>query len=83
MPALRGLLNSSSGVFLIWPPAVAMIGLLPVLLAQRAMRAGNSVTAPAITVAVFAVALAGMVFLWVRYRADMHEAAGLSAKGAN
>ena len=67
----------------LWPPAVAMIGLLPVLLAQRAMRAGNSVTAPAITVAVFAVALAGMVFLWVRYRADMHEAAGLSAKGAN
>ena len=37
----------------------------------------------AITVAVFAVALAGMVFRWVRYRADMHEAAGLSAKGAN
>ena len=67
----------------LWPPAVAVIGLLPVLMAQRAMRDGRPVTGPALTVAVFGVALAGLVFLWVRYRADMHEAAGLSAKGAN
>jgi hypothetical protein len=52
-------------------------------MAQRAMRDGRPVTGPALTVAVFGVALAGLVFLWVRYRADMHEAAGLSAKGAS
>lgn len=67
----------------LWPPAVAVIGLLPVLTAQRAMRAGDPVVGPAVTVAVFAMALVGLVFLWVRYRAEMHEAAGLSAKGAS
>jgi xanthosine utilization system XapX-like protein len=67
----------------LWPPAVAMIGLLPVLLAQRAMRGGDPVVGPAITVAVFALALVGVVFLWVRYRAEMHEAVGLAQKGAS
>ena len=67
----------------LWPPAIAMIGLLPVLLAQRAMRAGHDITGPAVTMAVFALSLSGLVFLWVRYRAEIHEAAGLSAKGAS
>ena len=47
------------------------------------MRAGHDITGPAVTMAVFALSLSGLVFLWVRYRAEIHEAAGLSAKGAS
>jgi hypothetical protein len=58
----------------LWPPAVAVIGLTPVLLAQRAMRAGEAVTAPALIAAVAALMLVAVVFTWVRYRADLHAA---------
>lgn len=66
----------------LWPPTVATIGLVPVLLAQRASRIDSPPVGPAVTAAVVSLVLSGLVFLWVRYRAEMHEAAGLSAKGA-
>jgi hypothetical protein len=66
----------------LWPPAVAVIGLVPVLFAQRASRLGDPEVGPAVTGAVLSLVLSGLVFLWVRYRAEMHEAAGLSTKGA-
>lgn len=66
----------------LWPPTVAMIGLLPVLLAQRAMRVGQAVTGPAIFAASAALTLVSLVFIWVRYRADMHQAMAESMGGA-
>ncbi len=65
----------------LWPPAVAVIGLVPVLLAQRAMRAGQDLTGPAVTGAVIAVMLTAIVFTWVRYRADLHESMAASMRG--
>lgn len=67
----------------LWPPAVAVIGVLPVLFAQRAHRIGTDPTAPAVTVALLSMALCAAVFAWVRYRADIHEAAGMSTRGAS
>ncbi len=67
----------------LWPPAVAVIGVLPVLFAQRAHRSGADPTAPAVTVAVISMVLCAAVFAWVRYRADIHEAAGMSTRGAS
>lgn len=66
----------------LWPPAVAVIGLTPVLVAQRAMRAGEAVTAPALTAAVATLGLVALVFTWVRYRADLHAAMAESMGGS-
>jgi hypothetical protein len=58
----------------LWPPLVAIIGVTPVLLAQRAMRLGDDPLPPAAMVAVPVLVLVGVVFLWVRHREDLHSA---------
>lgn len=67
----------------LWPPAVATIGVLPVLFAQRAHRVGQDPVGPALTIAVISMMLSVAVFGWVRFRADIHEAAGMSTRGAS
>lgn len=69
----------------VWPPAVAVIGMLPLLAARAAAeqgrRPGPSVTTFAIPVVVLCMA----VFGWVRFREDIHramaEATGGTATG--
>ncbi len=56
-----------------WPPAIAVIGFTPVLVAQRAYRVGRDPLPPALLVAGVVLTLAGIVFTWVRYREDMHR----------
>jgi len=58
----------------LWPPLVAIIGVTPVLLAQRAMRLGDDPVPPALMLAVPVLVLAGIVFVWVRYRESLHGA---------
>ncbi|CAB4737967.1 unannotated protein [freshwater metagenome] len=65
----------------LWPPLVAVIGVTPVLLAQRAMRLGNDPIPPALTLAIPVLVLAGLVFMWVKYREDIHRTMG-EAMGA-
>ena len=65
----------------LWPPLVAVIGVTPVLLAQRAMRLGNDPIPPALTLAIPILVLAGAVFMWVKYREDIHRTMG-EAMGA-
>lgn len=65
----------------LWPPLVAVIGMLPVLAAQRMMRNGEPVESIAIAVAGASLALSAIVFTWVRYRADLHEAMGQAMRG--
>ena len=65
----------------LWPPFVAVIGLTPVLVAQRAARTGADVLPAASFVALATVVLCGIVFTWVRYRADLHEAMGQAMGG--
>jgi hypothetical protein len=65
----------------LWPPFVAVLGLTPVLLAQRAARSGADVLPVASFAALAAVVLSAIVFTWVRYRADIHEAMAASMRG--
>jgi hypothetical protein len=65
----------------LWPPLVAVIGLTPVLVAQRAARTGAEVLPVASFVALASVVLCGIVFTWVRYRADIHGAIAASMRG--
>ncbi len=65
----------------LWPPLVAVIGVTPILVAQRAMRLGNDPIPPALTLAIPILVLAGIVFMWVKYREDLHRTMG-EAMGA-
>ncbi len=65
----------------LWPPLVAVIGMLPVLAAQRMMRNGEPVESIALAVAGASLALSAIVFTWVRYRADLHQAMGQAMRG--
>lgn len=56
----------------LWPPLVAIIGVTPVLLAQRSMRLGDDPVPPAAVVAVPILVLVAIVVLWVRHREDLH-----------
>ncbi len=60
---------------LLWPPALATIGIVPVLVGRQALRAGNPVVSPTINAGVFVVILGGLVFGWIRFRDAMFEAA--------
>lgn len=64
----------------LWPPFVAVVGLVPVLVAQRLARNGSNLMPSTAVAACFALALAGIVFAWVRsrdeLRASMSEAFG-------
>lgn len=56
-----------------WPPVIAIIGFVPVIGAQRAARLGHDPLVPAVWLAALGVGLAAIVFIWVRYREDMHR----------
>lgn len=58
----------------VWPPAVAVIGALPLLAARAAVNAGKDPTAAVTTWGIPVVVLCMIVFGWVRFRADIHEA---------
>lgn len=65
----------------LWPPLVAVIGLVPVLIAQRVQRDGGDLVSPTVAVAGCAAALAAFVFTWVRYRQDLHATMAASMRG--
>ncbi|MEI7886871.1 MAG: DUF6297 family protein [Actinomycetes bacterium] len=65
----------------LWPPLVAVIGVTPILVAQRAMRLNHDPIPPALTLAIPILVLAGIVFMWVKYREDLHRTMG-EAMGA-
>jgi len=66
----------------VWPPAVAVIGMLP-LLAARAAVEQNRPPAPAVTTfAIPVVVLCMVVFGWVRFRQDIHRAMAEATGGA-
>jgi hypothetical protein len=57
-----------------WPPAIAVIGLLPVVTAQRAERAGNPAVPVLLSTALSVLVLGAIVAAWVRFRSDIHAA---------
>lgn len=58
----------------IWPPLVAIIGLLPGVFAHRAEVRGEDALALLANIAAPVMILVALVFAWVRYRSDMHQA---------
>ena len=66
----------------VWPPAVAVIGMLPLLAARAAAEsAGGDPTRAVTATAVPVVLLCMVVFGWVRFRADLHEAMATATGG--
>ncbi len=61
-------------VRMMWPPVVAMLGLLPVLAAREAAKGPHPVTpeAAAGAAGAFVVVFAVLVGVWARYRDDLH-----------
>lgn len=57
----------------VWPPAIAIIGFVPLLVARGAAQQGNDPVPPAAAAAIPVVLLCAVVFLWVRFRADLHR----------
>lgn len=58
----------------VWPPAIAVIGMLPLIAARSAERHAQDPTSAVMTISIPVVILAMAVFGWVRFRADIHRA---------
>jgi hypothetical protein len=66
----------------VWPPAVAVIGMLPLLAARAAAsNAGGDPIRAVTTTALPVVILCMVVVGWVRFRAELHEAMATAAGG--
>lgn len=57
----------------VWPPAVATIGLLPGVFARRSEVAGDDAIAMLANVSAAVMVLVAIVFVWVRFRNDLHR----------
>ncbi len=66
---------------LVWPPAVATLGVVPVMFARGAARSGDAVASPTVNMAIFVVIAGGIVFSWIRYRDGFFEAAATAQQG--
>ena len=58
----------------VWPPLVATIGFLPVLVARTSAASGDDPVRGAAAGAVPVLLFCGLVVGWVRFRADLHRA---------
>ncbi len=68
---------------LVWPPLVAIIGFLPLLVARAVAAAGEPPVGPQLAVSVPVVLLAAAVAGWVRFRDDIHETIAASTGATN
>ncbi len=66
-----------------WPPAIAVIGFVPVLVARAAAEHGRVATTAAVTAGVPVVLLCAAVFGWVRFRADIHRSLAEAGMGGS
>jgi hypothetical protein len=58
----------------VWPPLVAVLGFVPVLVARTSAVNGDDPVRGAVAGSIPILLLSGLVFLWVRFRADIHRA---------
>ncbi len=66
---------------LVWPPLVAVLGFVPLLVARAAADAGRPPAVPELVVAVPFLLLAAAVAGWVRFRDDIHRTMAESMGG--
>jgi len=66
---------------LLWPPALATIGIVPILVGRQALRSADPVVSPTINAGIFVVILGGLVFGWIRFRDAIFEAAAAGQQG--
>jgi hypothetical protein len=64
-----------------WPPAVAVIGTVPLLAARAADGSGDDAARAVVLTAVPVVLLCMLVVGWVRFRADIHESIATATGG--
>jgi hypothetical protein len=57
----------------VWPPIVAVLGFVPVLVARTSELNGDDPVSGAAAGSVPILLLCGLVVLWVRFRADIHR----------
>lgn len=55
-----------------WPPAIAVIGTMPIVMARNAFERGDDAVIAAQTLYVPILALFGLIAGWVRFRDDIH-----------
>jgi len=65
----------------VWPPLIAVIGFVPLLIARGASRTGGDPVAVTATASIPVMLLCSAVFLWVRYRADLHRSMAEAGMG--
>jgi hypothetical protein len=65
----------------VWPPAIAVIGMVPVLFARGAARSSGAPVTAALSASIPVVILCVLVFVWVRYRADLHRSMAEAGMG--
>jgi hypothetical protein len=56
-----------------WPPALAIVGTLPVLAARAAFRSDQSASAAAVAAGVGVLLLCAYVVAWARFRIEARE----------
>ena len=56
-----------------WPPAIALLGAVPIIAAYAAVNAGNPPWAAELAAALGAVLVSVLVAVWVRFREDIHD----------
>lgn len=66
---------------LVWPPLVAVLGFVPLLVARAAVDGGRSPVMPELVVAAPFLLLAAAVAGWVRFRDDIHRTMAESMGG--
>lgn len=65
----------------VWPPLVAVLGFLPVLVSRNAATGNGDPVQAAVTTAVPLLVLTGVVMLWVRFRSDIHASIAEAGMG--
>jgi len=66
---------------LLWPPALATLGVVPVLVGRQALRSADPVVSPTLNAGIFVAVLGGLVFGWIRFRDAIFEAAAAGQQG--
>jgi hypothetical protein len=56
-----------------WPPAIALLGVVPIIAAYAAVNGGNPPWSAELAGAVGAVLVSVLVAVWVRFREDIHD----------
>lgn len=64
-----------------WPPALAVFGLVPLLLGREAVEAGSDPLAPTVNLAAIVTVVGALVYAWIRHRPEITEQMAAGSEG--